>query len=161
MLQTGVVRVSGRGSNVEFTIDDTEAIDLVIRGLREYLVDNHGLWSSGAITVNVGRRMLSRNELSRIKQVLQAESGLTVTRFWCSPEALEQGQGEKDGAATVDSPPAGPVLLGRLVQPQAELPDQPLPSRRERLPHAADGRPTPFLSRRPAGPASLSAIPEM
>ena len=124
MLQTGVVRVSGRGSNVEFTIDDTEAIDLVIRGLREYLVDNHGLWSSGAITVNVGRRMLSRNELSRIKQVLQAESGLTVTRFWCSPEALEQGQGEKDGAATVDSPPAGPVLLGRLVQPQAELPDQ-------------------------------------
>ena len=70
MLKTGVVQVSGRGSNVDFTIDDTEAIDQVIRGLREYLVDNQGLWSSGAITVNVGRRMTSRNELSRMAPLL-------------------------------------------------------------------------------------------
>lgn len=124
MLKTGVVQVSGRGSNVDFTIDDTEAIDQVIRGLREYLVDNQGLWSRGAITVNVGRRMLSRNELSRIKQVLQAESGLTVTRFWCSPEALEQVQGENDGATMVDSPPAEPILLEQLVQPPAAQPDE-------------------------------------
>ena len=128
MLKTGVVQVSGRGSNVDFTIDDTEAIDRVIRGLREYLVDNQGLWSSGAITVNVGRRMLSRSELSQIKHVLQAESGLTVTRFWCSPEDLEQSQGEKggekDGAAILDSPPAEPILPRQPVQPPAEQPDE-------------------------------------
>jgi len=124
MLKTGVVQVSGRGSNVDFTIDDTEAFDVVIRGLREYLVDNQGLWSSGAITVNVGRRMLSRNELSQIKQVLQAESGLTVTRFWCSPAALEQVQGQQNRAPTLDSPPAEPVLSGQLIQPTAEQPKE-------------------------------------
>ena len=124
MLKTGVVQVSGRGSNVDFTIDDTEAFDQVIRGLREYLVDNQGLWSSGAITVNVGRRMLSRNELSQIKQLLQAESGLTVTRFWCSPEALEQGQGDSDRAATVDSLPAEPIQPIQVVQPPAKQPDE-------------------------------------
>ena len=124
MLKTGVVQVSGRGSNVDFNIDDTETFDQVIRGLREYLVENRGLWSNGAITVNVGRRMLSRIELSQIKQVLQAESGLTVTRFWCSPEALEQGQVEKVRAATVDSPPAEPILPSHEVQPLAEPPDK-------------------------------------
>ena len=124
MLTTGVVQVSGRGSNVDFTIDDTGAFDQVIRVLREYLVDNQGLWSSGAITVNVGRRMLSRNELSQIKQVLQAGSGLTVTRFWCSPEALEQCQGEKDRAATLDSAPAEPLLPSWEVQPPAEQADE-------------------------------------
>ena len=124
MLKTGVVQVSGRGSNVDFAIDDTEAFDQVIRGLREYLVNNQDLWSSGAITVNVGRRMLSRNELSQIKGLLQAESGLTVTRFWCSPEALEQGQGEKVGKAPVDSPPSEPILRGQEVQPLIAQPGE-------------------------------------
>ena len=58
MPKTSLVRVSGRGANVDFTIDDTETFDRVLRGLREYLVDSRGLWSTGAITVNVGRRML-------------------------------------------------------------------------------------------------------
>ena len=108
MLKTGVVQVSGRGSSVDFTIDDTGTIEQVIRGLRQYLLENQGLWSNGAITVNAGRRMLSPNELGRIKHVLQAESGLVVTRFWCYPEALEQGYGEIDGAATTDPPPPEP-----------------------------------------------------
>ena len=124
MLKTGVVKVSGRGSNVDFTIDDTEAIDQVIQGLRQYLVDHHGLWSRGAITVNVGRRMLSRKELSQIKHVLQVESGLTVTRFWCSPEDLEQSQGEKDEAATLHSPPTEPRVPPQLVGPADQQPDE-------------------------------------
>ena len=97
MIKTGVVQVSGRGTNVDFTIDDAGTFSHIIRGLREYLVDNRGLWSRGNITVNVGRRMLSRKQLGEIQQVLEAESGLTVTRFWCSPEALV-------GSAEADNP---------------------------------------------------------
>ena len=123
-LKAGVVQVSGRGSNVDFTIDDSEAFDQVIRGLREYLLNNQGLWSSGAITVNVGRRLLSHNELSQIKHVLQVESGLTVTRFWCSPEALEQGQAETNGAAKVDAPLAEPILTTALAQSPSEQQDE-------------------------------------
>ncbi|PKB79464.1 MAG: septum site-determining protein MinC [SAR202 cluster bacterium Io17-Chloro-G9] len=127
MLKTGVVQVSGRGSSVDFTIDDTEAFDLVVRGLREYLADKRGLWSNGAITVNVGRRMQSPSEVSQIKQVLQVECGLTVTRFWCSPEALEQGRAVKGHPATVDIPAIQPILTAlpsRPVQIQAAIPDE-------------------------------------
>ena len=123
-LKAEVVQVSGRGSNVDFTIDDGEAFDQVIRGLREYLLNNQGLWSSGAITVNVGRRLLAHNELSQIKHVLQVESGLTVTRFWCTPEALEQGQAETNGAARGDSPPAEPVISTPPVQSPVEQPGE-------------------------------------
>ncbi len=87
-VKSGVVRVSGRGTNVDFTIDDSAPFDQVTGRLSEYLVENRGLWSSGTISVNAGRWMLSKDQLARIKQIIETESGLTVGRFWCSPEDL-------------------------------------------------------------------------
>ena len=104
--KTGVVQVSGRGTNVDFTIDDSAPFDQVARGLRQYLVENRGLWSSGTIGVNAGRWMLSREQLNRIKEVIEAESGLTVSRFWCSPDHLDGANHDAGVAnAAVSRPP--------------------------------------------------------
>ena len=90
MLITDVVQVTGRGTSVDFTIDDTLPFDQVIHGLRRYLVDNRGLWSKGSITVNAGLRIGSREQLNELKAIIEQESGLTVERFWCSPDTLAQ-----------------------------------------------------------------------
>ena len=98
-----VVQVSGRGTNVDFTIDDSAPFDQVTRRLRQYLVENRRLWSKGSISVNAGRWTLSKEQLSRIKQVIEAESGLTVSRFWCSPDHLDRPTNNTNGKSTADS----------------------------------------------------------
>ena len=113
MLQTSVVKVSGRGSNVDFVIDDTLPFETVVSGLREYLADNRLLLSKGKITINAGLRMGSPEQLSELRRVIEKESGLTVARFWCSPGAVDQaGSG---GQPKVQSQPSGPPLSGRLA----------------------------------------------
>lgn len=87
--RTGVVQVSGRGSNVDFTIDDSAPFSQITKGLRDYLVENRELWSKGTIGVNAGRWMLSQDQLGLIKHIIETESGLTVGRFWCAPSRLE------------------------------------------------------------------------
>ncbi|MCH7843208.1 MAG: septum site-determining protein MinC [Chloroflexi bacterium] len=49
------------------------------------------MWSKGEITINVGQRILARDELAQVKSIIETNSGLKVTRFWCSPESLESG----------------------------------------------------------------------
>ena len=91
MLKTGVVQVIARGADVAFVIDEEVSFDVVAKELREYLAKQDGLWSKGDITLNVGRRMLAREELAQVKTIIETHSGLTVTRFWCSPESLDSG----------------------------------------------------------------------
>ena len=88
MLKTGVVQVIARGTDVAFVIDENAPFDVVAGELRDYLSKQSGLWSKGDITINVGQRMLDRDELAQIKSIIEANSGLTITRFWCSPESL-------------------------------------------------------------------------
>ena len=104
MLITDVVQVSGRGTSVEFTIDDTLPFDQVIHGLRRYLVDNRGLWSKGNITVNAGLRIASREQLNELKAIIEKESGLTVARFWCSPDTFDQTPGQTPSPDPVAGP---------------------------------------------------------
>ena len=116
MLQTGVVKVSGRGTNVDFAIDDTLPFEQVVSGLREYLTDKRLLLSKGTITIDAGLRMGSREQLSELRRVIEQESGLTVSRFWCSPEAVDQ-------AATsvlprVQQQPSNPPLTERMAGPE-------------------------------------------
>lgn len=106
-MKSEVVRVSGRGTNVDFIIDDSVPFEEVSRGLRQYFVENRGLWSSGNISVNAGRWTLSREQLSRIKQVIEEESGLTVSRFWCSPDKLEGSNYDTNGAGKAAANPSG------------------------------------------------------
>ncbi len=132
-VKTGVVLVSGRGTNVDFTINDSAPFEQVTEALREYLVENRGLWSSGTIGVNAGRWMLSTDRLNRIKHIIESGSGLTVGRFWCSPNSLD-GDGHDtngvlaNGSTTMNAilaaaPPAPPEREAEeLAVPQAVRP---------------------------------------
>ena len=106
MLMAGAVQVAGRGTDIAFVIDDEAPISQVADELAEYLADKGGLFSKGSITVDAGRRMLSGDELSRIREIIETRSGLKVTRFWCSPDALEAGKinWEAKAPATPDRP---------------------------------------------------------
>ena len=92
MLKTGVVQVIARGTDVAFVIDENAPFEVVATELRDYLSKQSGLWSKGDITINVGQRMLVREELAQIKSIIETESGLTVTRFWFAPESLDGGE---------------------------------------------------------------------
>ena len=91
-MKTGVVQVMARGADVAFVIDEEAPFDVVAEKLREYLANENGLWSKGEITVNAGRRMLARDELAQMKLIIETQSGLKVTRFWCSPDSLDTGE---------------------------------------------------------------------
>ncbi len=99
MLKSDVIEVIGRGSSVDFLIDDAAPFDLVTRSLREYLEDNKGLWSGGRITVDVGTRIVSQEQLKEIKAIIEQESGLEVVRFSCLAENVAPDRRASLGAA--------------------------------------------------------------
>ena len=91
MVAADVVQVVARGADVAFVIDENAPFDVVADELKQYLANQSGLWSRGDITLNVGQRMLARDELAQIKSIIETKSGLTVTRFWFAPESMENG----------------------------------------------------------------------
>lgn len=110
MPETETIQVMGRGANVDFTIDDTVPYETAVQGLRSYLSECNGLYSRGTISVNVGRRILEAGELSGIKRILDQESGLTVSRYWCAPEIIEEAlRRPPPAAAPAVDPEEAPV----------------------------------------------------
>jgi len=114
------LQVTGRGANVNFTIDDRAPFEAVIAGVEECLVKNRHLFSKGSITVNVGRRILAREQLTQIKRILETESGLTVAQFWCSPEILEETLSDIE-------PEQPPDLLDEVLDKVTPIKTQGLP----------------------------------
>ena len=130
MLKTGVVQVIARGTDVAFVIDENAPFDVVAGELRDYLSKQSGLWSKGDITINVGQRMLDRDELAQIKSIIEANSGLTITRFWCSPESLSSGDLQieaKPAKATAPpksaSSPAKQPVAPPVAHNEVEIPE--------------------------------------
>ncbi|MBO19477.1 MAG: septum site-determining protein MinC [Chloroflexi bacterium] len=114
VLKTGIVQVETRGADVAFVIDDEAPFEAVAGELREYLANMNGLFSKGDITMKVGQRMLARDELSRMKSIIETHSGLTVTRFWCPPESLDSGD------LKIEAKPAAKSAVPAV--PKQELP---------------------------------------
>jgi len=108
LLKTGVVQVIARGTDVAFVIDEDAPFDTVAEELRDYLSKQSGLWSKGDITINVGQRMLVREELAQIKSIIEGNSGLKITRFWFAPESLDGGE-LKIEAKPATGKPAAPA----------------------------------------------------
>ena len=146
MLKSDVIEVIGRGSSVDFLIDDAAPFELVTRSLREYLEDNKGLWSGGRITVDVGTRIVSQEQLKEIKAIIEQESGLEVVRFSCLAENVapdrRAGRGAADsirpstrleplpsGVETLDLPKWEPPVLSTGIPagfiPSLEAPPEP------------------------------------
>ena len=76
-----VVKVSGRGSNVGFILDDRVPFQEVEDRLRFHLHNSHGWFAGAEVTVNVGRRVLDAQDLSRLKGILEDEYRLRVSSF--------------------------------------------------------------------------------
>lgn len=107
MKETDPIQVLGRGTDVQFTIDDTVPFEIAERSLREYLDVCRGLYSRGTVSVNVGRRILAPDQLSTIKGILAEETGLTVTEYWCPPEILREAMAGPDSRRALPSPQNG------------------------------------------------------
>lgn len=118
MLKTGVVQVVARGPDVTFVIDEDAPFEVVAGELRDYLAKQSGLWSKGDITVNVGQRMLARDELAQVRSIFETHSGLKVTRFWCSPDSLGSGEFHIEAKPMAVENPAKTAAHNEIVLPE-------------------------------------------
>jgi septum site-determining protein MinC len=122
VLDKDVIRVSGRDWNVDFTLDDMVPILQLEEHLRQHLEESHNwLVGGGAVTVNVGRRVLRPEDLVRIRQVVEDEFHLKIAKFWCEPEILERGIAEEAGV------PISLTHPKRSSAPKVEATRQPTP----------------------------------
>jgi len=121
LLETSAVQVIARGTDVAFVIDESAPFDVVASELREHLSKKSGLWSKGDITVNVGQRMLARDELAQVKSIIETHSGLTVTRFWCSPESLGSGDFQIEAKAA-----SMPAPVQAVAEPEVKQAEEPI-----------------------------------
>ena len=110
MSENDLVRVIGRGSNVSVNIDDDAPIGKALDALRSHVAGNRFLYSNGTVAVSVGRRMLRRNELVTIKELLDAETGVTVSRFLGE---LSIEEAAVDPVPNSGDPSPEPLLPGR------------------------------------------------
>ena len=85
-----LVQVSGRGTRVNFKIDDGVPMETACRALLEHLNRNKNLYSSGEVVVDIGRRALREDHRAEIRRVIESKSGLTVQQFRCEPDILER-----------------------------------------------------------------------
>ncbi len=104
MPETETIQVLGRGTNVDFSIDDSVPFHVAERSLRDYLSSCRGLYSRGTVTVNVGSRILAPDQMATIKGILGQETGLTVTRYWCPPEVLSKALAGPECRRALPSP---------------------------------------------------------
>ena len=84
-----LVRISGRGGLVNIKVDDDAPIGVACRTLRDHLSRQRDLYSEGQVIVDIGKRILAHDQQELIRKVIDSESGLEVTQFWCEPEVLE------------------------------------------------------------------------
>ena len=108
VLDREVIRVSGRGRNVDFGLDDKVPIDQLEEHLRQHLEENSGWLVSGeAVTINAGRRVLKPEDLVRIRQIFEDEFHLKIAGFRCEPEILEREISEETGVPIFLAHPKG------------------------------------------------------
>ena len=85
-----LIQAFGRGSLLNIRVDDSVPVEAACRALREHLGRSRQLYAHGDVAVDIGRRLLVVEQQERIRKVVESESGLNVTRFWCEPAVLER-----------------------------------------------------------------------
>ena len=109
------VKVGGRDWNVEFTLDDKVSFTQVEQDLRHYLAESNGWFTGQPVTVNVGARPLTWEELGRLGHVLEEEFSLKVSSFWCGGGPLEV-LSAAGGESTLRQ--RGPLSTPQSTQPE-------------------------------------------
>ncbi len=165
MIKTDPIQITGRGTRVDVTIDDTAPFELVTHNLRRHLYEYRGLYSHGTVTVNVGRRIWLTDQMARIKEIVDRESGLTVSDYYCPAEVMEQaGRNGPMVLASVettapDDSAADRETPAKLIDSLAVASRQPAqPKPVEETAPAAGGEAEPTRAQKPAaGDAGPSA----
>ena len=83
-----ILKVGGRGRDVDFTLDDRVPIWEAEEAVRRYLAGSRGWFVGEAVTVNAGRRIFNSEELYQLRLVFEEEFQVLVSRFWCDSEKL-------------------------------------------------------------------------
>ena len=118
-----ILKVRGRGRDVDFALDDRVSIWQAEEAVRRYLTESRGWFVGEAVTVNAGRRVFNSEELYQLRLVFEEEFKVRVARFWCDSEKLEKSVSDEVGV---------PVSLASEPRPSpaateaARLPETPL-----------------------------------
>ena len=127
MPELETIQVLGRGTDVSFKIDDTVPFDVAERNLRQYLAGCRNLYSSGTVSVNVGRRILAPEQMSAIRGILDRETGLKVSQYWCPPEVLEQALAGPEAKMALPAPEQDVEAACSASQAQTPTPGEAVP----------------------------------
>ncbi len=76
-----LVRVNGRGWNIDFTLDDRVDCDVLVDSLRRHLSESSGWFKGVPVTVNVGARATNLDDLRLIRDVIEGEHRIPISRF--------------------------------------------------------------------------------
>ena len=85
-----LVRVNGRGWNIDFTLDDRVDCDLLVDSLRQHLSESSGWFKGVPVTVNVGARATNLDDLRLIRDVIEGEHRIPISKFDLGDAALLQ-----------------------------------------------------------------------
>ncbi len=93
-----LVRVNGRGWNIDFTLDDKVDCAVLLDSLRRHLADSSGWFKGFPVTVNVGARATNLHDLRMIREVIEGEHHIPISRFDLGDaESLEAALSEEVG----------------------------------------------------------------
>ena len=122
-LDTAMVNVGGRGWGIDFTLNDEAPFPNVAKSLRRYLTESRGWFTGGAVTVNVGRRVLDPAQLRQLRDLFEGEFRVEVGRFWCRSEDVERAISQESGVPVgiVTHRPSPVPAHGEFVPPEPPL----------------------------------------
>ena len=76
-----LVRVNGRGWNIDFTLDDKVDCHVLVDSLRQHLSGSSGWFKGFPVAVNVGARATNLDDLRMIRDVIEGEHHIPISRF--------------------------------------------------------------------------------
>ena len=76
-----LVRVNGRGWNIDFTLDDKVDCHVLVDSLRRHLSGSSGWFKGFPVAVNVGARATNLDDLRMIRDVIEGEHHIPISRF--------------------------------------------------------------------------------
>ncbi len=85
---SAILRVIGRDGSLEFTLDEILPFEQLVKGLRKYLSKVKDRFEGGKVTLNLGDRLLSVEELEEIWHLLEDDYRLILMGISSGVEAL-------------------------------------------------------------------------
>ena len=89
-VNSAIVRVVGRGQAIEFTMDPKVSVEDIELGLREYLLSVKGRFDGGRVTLNMGNRHMTPDQVDALRTILEKENKLVLAGLSVGADALRE-----------------------------------------------------------------------